>query len=302
MEKKLINSEAAIQNRFCDLHMHSVYSDGTYTPAELVDEAERIGLSAIALCDHNGVGGLYEFVEAAKGKNVQAIAGVEFSVDYNGKELHILAFGVSPKYFDEISALMEQVIIRKEQSNVDLINSLAKAGYVVDYEKIKSKRNGRYINRAYIAVALVEKGYVKSTEEAFATLLAKNGGFYREPKRVEALDLIDYIKKIGAVSILAHPFLNLDEGGLREFLTQAKRHGLDGMETLYSEYDAETVALSKEIAEEYGLLESGGSDFHGSNRPHISMGTGRGALQVPAALADRIIDRIKENEKRSQAR
>ena len=148
MEKKLINSEAASQGRFCDLHTHSTYSDGTYTPAELIDEAERSGLSAIALCDHNGVGGLYEFAEAAKGKNVQAIAGVEFSADYNGKELHIIALGVRPEYFDEIIALMEDVIRRKEQSNVDLINALAKAGYVVDYEKIKSERNGRYINRA----------------------------------------------------------------------------------------------------------------------------------------------------------
>ena len=140
MEKKLINSEAAIQNRFCDLHMHSVYSDGSYTPAELIDEAERIGLCAIALCDHNGVGGLPEFLEAAKGKNVQAIAGVEFSVDYNGKELHILALGIRPECFGEISALMEDVCRRKEQSNVELVEALARAGYVVDYEKIKAQK------------------------------------------------------------------------------------------------------------------------------------------------------------------
>lgn len=279
--------------KFCDLHTHSTHSDGSYTPTELIDEAERIGLCAIALCDHNGTGGLPEFLEAAKGRDVEAIAGVEFSVDYNGKEIHMLALGIRPEYFGEIDELMDDVRQRKEQSNVDLINALAKAGYVVDYEKIKAEHDGGYINRVPIAAALTEKGYVKSNNEAFDTLLSKDGGFYKEPKRPDAFEMISFIKKIGAVSVLAHPFLNLNESELREFLPQAKKYGLDGIETLYSDYDTETIALSRRIAAEYELIESGGSDFHGSNRPHISMGKGRGALEVPASFAERIIDRAK---------
>ena len=293
MENKIINSEVASKKRFCDLHTHSTHSDGSYTPTELIDEAERIGLYAIALCDHNGVGGLPEFLEAAKGRSVAAVAGAEFSTDYKDKELHILALGIRPECFGEISALMEDVCRRKEQSNVELVEALARAGYVVDYEKIKAQKSGKYINRAHIAAELMANGYVSSIKEAFVRLVAKDGGFYKEPKRPSAFEMIEFIKKIGAVAVLAHPFLNLDERELREFLPQAKEHGLDGIETLYSDYDAETTALSRRIAAEYGLMESGGSDFHGTNRPHVSMGKGAGALAIPAAFAERIIDRAK---------
>ena len=292
-ENKQINSAFEGGRRFCDLHTHSIHSDGSYTPTELIDEAERIGLAAIALCDHNGVGGLPEFLEAAKGRDLEAIAGIEISVDYNGKEIHMLALGIRPEYFDEIDELMDDVRRRKEQSNVDLVNALASAGYDVDYDKIRAERRGTYINRVHIAAQLIARGYVKSNKEAFDTLLSKTGGFYKEPKRPSAFEMIGFIKKIGAVSILAHPFLNLDESELREFLSQAKEYGLDGMETLYSDYDSETIALSRSIADEYGLMESGGSDFHGANRPHVSMGRGTGALEIPASFAERIIDRAK---------
>ena len=286
---KTIGCEGAL----CDLHTHSTFSDGTYTPTELLDEAEALGLYAIALTDHNGINGLPEFIEAAKGREVIALAGVEFSVDYNEKELHIIALGVKPTYFDEITEMMEGVRQRKEQSNVELIKNLADAGYAVDYDKIRAEHGGGYINRAHIASALTEKGYVKSNKEAFATLLSKTGGFYKEPKRLDAFEVIEYIKKIGAVAILAHPFLNLNEQELRVFLPIAKERGLDGMETVYSEYSAEEIALSRAIAAEYDLIESGGSDFHGANKPHITMAKGTGSLEVPAHLAKIIIDKIK---------
>ena len=217
------------------------------------------------------------------------MAGVEFSADYKDKELHILALGVRPEHFARISELMEGICRRKEQSNVELVEALARAGYVVDYEKIKASKGGKYINRAHIAAELVAEGYVGSIKEAFVRLLAKGGGFYKEPERIQAFEIIEFIKGIGAVAILAHPFLSLEEEELYEFLPQAKMHGLDGIETLYSEYSPETVALSQAIARQYGLLESGGSDFHGGNRPHVSMGVGRGTLRVPSRIADDII-------------
>lgn len=281
------------QNKICDLHTHSIFSDGTYTPTELLDEAEALGIDAIALTDHNGVGGLPEFVEAARGRNIKAIAGVEFSVDYNEKELHVIALGVKPGHFDEITEMMEGVRLRKEQSNVELIRALADVGYEIDYDKIRAEHGGGYINRAHIATALTAKGYVKSNKEAFATLLSKTGGFYKEPRRLCAFEVIEYIKRIGAVSILAHPFLNINEEELRVFLPKAKERGLDGMETVYSEYSDEEIALSRSIAAEYGLLESGGSDFHGTNKPHISLGCGTGSLEVPASFAEKIIEAIR---------
>ena len=121
----------------CDLHTHSNYSDGSFTPKEIIDAAIEIGLSAVALCDHNTVDGLNEFLSAANGKNIEAIAGVEFSVEYKGKEVHLLGLFIPKSEFTKVADLMKDVNLRKEKSNIDLINALNKDGYVIDYESIK---------------------------------------------------------------------------------------------------------------------------------------------------------------------
>lgn len=264
----------------CDMHTHSTYSDGTYSPARLVDEAERIGLSAIALCDHNTVAGLPEFVAAARGREVEAVPGIEFSTGYQDRELHILALFVEPEYYGVITDIMEDWKKRKEQSNIDLVAALNRAGYDLSYEAIKAKGNG-YINRAHIAAALTEKGYTVSVQEAFRKLLNPAQGFYRPPERLDVFRIIRFIVSIGAVPVLAHPFLNLDEAGLRGFLPVAKQCGLAGIEVLYPKFSPEETALAEVLAEEFGLLKSGGSDFHGANKPDIFLGTGRGTLAVP---------------------
>ena len=273
---------------FCDLHTHSVFSDGTCTPAELIGEAVALGLSAIALTDHNTVDGLPEFLAAAEGKDILAIPGVEFSTDYNGKELHLLALFIDPAHFPTVRAVARDYLTRKAQSNLDLIDALNEAGYEVDYEKLLAQSPNGNINRAHIAAALAEKGYVTSIKEAFKTLLAKGGKFYKEPAKPTFWEMLDFIKSIGAVPVLAHPFLNLDEERLRVFLPQAKEQGLVGMEVAYSTYDDATAACAARLADEFGLLPSGGSDYHGTKKPNIKMGTGGGNLKVPAEWVDRL--------------
>jgi predicted metal-dependent phosphoesterase TrpH len=204
--------------KLCDLHTHSIYSDGTCTPLEIIDEALKLGLSAIALTDHNTADGLPCFVSAAKDKNIAAVPGVEFSADYNGKELHILGLFISPDHFGKVSDLMESVNNRKEKSNIDLIESLKTAGVDLDYETIKSATPNGKVNRAHIAAAMVEKGYISSIKEGFDTVLSKSSGHYKEPQRLTAAEIINFISSIGAVSILAHPFLNLKESELIDFL------------------------------------------------------------------------------------
>lgn len=269
----------------CDLHTHSVYSDGTWTPEQLIDGAERIGLGAIALCDHNTVAGLPDFMAAARGREVEAIPGIEFSTDYQGTELHILGLFIRPEFYDEITRLLAQAQQQKQQSNMDLVENLNRAGYALDFEKIQSAtRNGQF-NRAHVAAELTRLGYTDSVQDAFRRLLAPEHGYYHPPKRMTSFECIRYIRSIGAVSVLAHPFLNLDEARLRGFLSQAAECGLHAMETVYVSYDAQTVRLSQQLADEYGLKHSGGSDFHGGNKPDIQLGTGRGGLQVPMELA-----------------
>ncbi len=269
----------------CDLHTHSYYSDGSFSPTELIDEAERMGLSAIALCDHNTVRGLDEFLAAAQGRSVEAFPGIEFSTDYLTPEgcvleLHMLALFVRPEYYEAINGLVAQMAENKQQSNRALITALQKAGYSITYDEICAEANGN-VNRAHVAAILTNKGYTPSIQAAFQTLLSPDKGFYVPPKRLPVFETIEFIRSIGAVPVLAHPFLQLDEAGLRTFLDKAQAHGLVGMETLYSTYDEETTALSRAIASEYGLCESGGSDFHGSRKPDISLGTGKGNLSVP---------------------
>ena len=257
---------------FCDLHTHSVYSDGTLTPAELVAEAKKIGLSAIALTDHNTVAGLPEFVSAAENSGVLAVPGVEFSTDYGNTELHILALFVRPDQYASITNLLEQAARRKEVSNRALADALQNGGYLLDYDAIKANTPRGQVNRAHFAAELTRLGYTHTRQEAFETLLAPECGFYVPPARIGSLEAIRFIKSLGAVSVLAHPFFSLDEKALREFLPMAISAGLDAMETAYSQYSPETTALAEGIAAEYGLKFSGGSDFHGTNKPQIPLG------------------------------
>lgn len=274
---------------FCDLHTHSYFSDGTLSPEELLQEAENCSLGAIALTDHNTTEGLTRFLKAGEGRDIEAIAGIEFSVDYKGHELHLIALFIDPKYFSEIEEMMRAFIRRKEQSNDNLCAALSSAGYDVDLEKIRRERSGgNYINRAHIAMELVHKGYVKDRQEAFNTLLSESAGYYKAPVRTDVFEMIDYIKRIGAVSVLAHPFLNLDYDELVEFLPKARERGLVGMETIYSLYDKKTENTAKELCKKFGLLESGGSDFHGANKPDISLKVGKGNLQIPLEFAQKL--------------
>lgn len=272
--------------KYCDLHTHSTFSDGTLTPTEIVELAEELGLTAVALTDHNNVDGLSELLAAGKGKQVKTVAGAEFSVDYEGTELHLLGLYLPEGCFDRVSALMEDVNRRKEESNLALVAALAKAGYRLDYEKIKASTPKGKLNRANIAQALMEAGYVSSVDEAFKRLLGKNVGYYVEPRRLTVWQMLELIREVGGVSVLAHPFLNLNESQLEEFLPRAKACGLVGMECRYSEFSPQQTQCALALAERFGLLPSGGSDFHGDRKPHIQLGTGTGDLAVPAAWAE----------------
>lgn len=273
--------------QFCDLHTHSHYSDGTCSPAEIVDMAASMGLSAVALTDHNTVAGLPEFLAAARGGPVRAIPGVEISTQYGETELHIVGLFLKEESFDPLTAMMEEFNRKKEASNLNLIHALNRAGYALDYEELHRSHPRGTLNRATIAGALLEKGYVESVNEAFKTLLSKKSGYYIPPERLGAFEAIRFLRGLDAVPVLAHPFLNLKtEAALRTFLQEAVPQGLAAMETMYPSFTPEVTALARSIAREFGLKESGGSDFHGETKPHISLGTGKGNLAVPAEFAE----------------
>ena len=263
----------------CDLHTHSVFSDGTWTPKAVLDGAISAGLSAVALTDHNTVGGLTEFIDAARGKNIEIVTGTEFSVDYNGKELHILGLFISPEHFDEVTELMAIVQKRKEVANRALIDALRADGYDLDYDTLASATPSGRINRAHVATAMIEKGYAESIKDAFFKYLLPSVGYYHTPQMFTAREIIDFIRSIGAVPVWAHPFLSLSETEVTKFLSEID--GLCGMECYYSTYDEATTRSALEIAERFALLPSGGSDFHGARKPGIELGVGKGNLEIP---------------------
>ena len=280
----------------CDLHTHSSYSDGSLRPEELVALAKEANVAAIALCDHNTVAGLPEFMAAAEGSGVEAVPGVEFSTDYLGLDLHVVMLFVQPQHYDLITKRLNEMRQAKAENNQMLVQALRRAGMMVDYEALLAKATDGYINRAHIAAELQRLGYTPSIKEAFATILAPGGGFYTPPKRPDFFETIAFIKSIGGCAVLAHPYLNLDDAQLEVLLPQAVAAGLDAMETRYARYDAETTSKAMATAARFGLLESGGSDFHGANKPDICVGKGQGDLHVPLQILEQLKRHKKVNE------
>lgn len=270
---------------FCDLHTHSIFSDGTDTPEELIARAEALGLDALALTDHNTIAGLSRFLAAAGGSPVEAVPGIEFSTEYRGGDLHILALFVQPGHYTAVSDLVALPDRWKRESNLALAENLTRAGFPIDYAALESATPGGHVNRAHFGRELVRLGCADTVEEAFRKFLKERCGFYTPPKRLDALETVAFIRSIGAVCVLAHPWLNLKtRAALEAFLNQAVPAGLDGMEVRYSKFSSEESNLALEIAEKYRILPSGGSDYHGAAvKPDIRMGEGRGALNVPAA-------------------
>ena len=273
--------------KLCDLHTHSTCSDGTLTPTELVKLALEKNLSAVALTDHNTVAGLPEFLEAARGTELEAVPGIEFSVDYGDTELHILGLFVKPEHYGPITERVEDMLRRKEQSNIDLVKNLEQAGIFLSYEDIKAATTTGQVNRALIAAEMLRKGYVGSIQEAFSKYLKQSHGYYNPPKRPDAFETIRFIRSLGAVAVWAHPFLNLKtEEAIREFLPEACQAGLQGMEVFYPKFDENQTSLALQLVKEFGLHPSGGSDFHGENKPDIQLGSGKGSLSLPITLLE----------------
>lgn len=280
----------------CDLHTHSNFSDGTDTPTQLVKRAKALGIKALALTDHNTPDGLKEFMEAGKQNDLITVPGCEFSTEFEGKEVHVVGLFFKEKYWAEINDFVELMHLAKRNSNVMMIENLQKLGYDVTFEEAMALTDGSDFNRAHVARLLMNKGYVASVGEAFDNLLKAGNGIYTPAKKITSIAAIRFIRAFGAVSVIAHPLLNLTYKEMLRFLPQAKEAGLDAIETCYTEFDEEMTSMAKLMAEKFELLESGGSDFHGENKPGIALGTGRGNLYVPFEFYEKLRAASKYDE------
>ncbi len=272
----------------CDLHVHSNCSDGSCTPEELIDIANENGVKAVALCDHNTVAGLERFEDAAAGTDIIAVPGVEITSEYCRKEVHVLGLFLEKEAREPLTEYLVRINVLKKEANRNTVERLRGAGYDIEYSAVLEYAGGANPNRVHIGRALMDKGYVSSVKEAFETLLYEGGDFYFPAERLDALEVISFLRSLNAVPVLAHPLLNLTCNELNEFLPKAKTCGLVGVEAFYSMFgENETRSIIK-LAETFGLLLSAGSDFHGENKPHIQMGTGMDNMSAPVELYEKL--------------
>lgn len=274
-----------------DLHVHSTASDGTFTPSELVAEAKRIGLKAFALTDHDTVAGVKEATAAADEAGIELIPGIEISTKYNStyikdKEVHIVGLYIdytNEHFLSEIAGYRDN----RDGRNDKLIELMNEAGMSVSLEAMRDTfGDDTVLTRAHFARYMVSKGYVSSTNEAFDRYLGEGKPFYVSRQMPDPARAVELIHEAGGVAVLAHPILyKMSDSELMKLCQYLKRHGLNGIEGIYSTYRSGDETTIRRIAGECGLLISGGSDFHGANKPDIRLGIGRGNLKIPYELA-----------------
>ena len=247
-----------------DLHVHSNYSDGTCTPGELVDLAVEKGLSAFALTDHDATRGVDPILAYRKERNapVEIVPGIEISAEYRQKEIHIVGLCIDQNNKNLTETTSHFVNLRTRR-NHQMVENFQKAGIPMTIEDL-------------------QEGNPKDTKEAFSKYLGTDSPFYVSRKLIPCTDAIALILEAGGVPILAHPIhYHMEEDALRAMIKTCKDSGLAGIEVKYSNHTAQDEIFVGRLAKEFDLLPSGGSDFHGSNKPDIDLGSGRGNLAIP---------------------
>jgi len=278
--------------KIVDLHVHSNKSDGTFTPSELVDYAVEKGLTAFALTDHDTIEGVNEALLASEGKPVTVLPGVEFSTEYEGKDIHIVGLMIDPDC-PAILEKMQEFVSSRITRNQKMCAALQAAGVDVSYEKLMETYPGAVITRAHYAKYMIKEGYVKSFAEAFERYIGDRAPCFIPREKVTPQDAIKLILEAKGIPVLAHPLLyGMGKDRLQLLVERLKEAGLVAIEAVYSTYSPSEEAEMRKLAKENGLLISGGSDFHGSTKPGLDLAVGYGRLYIP----EEILINLKEKK------
>ncbi len=283
-----------------DLHVHSTASDGTFTPSELVEYAITHGISAFALTDHDSVNGLEEAISYAKelsgvvceknpeGNELEVIPGIEFSTEYEGKDIHIVGLYVDYKNPAFVKPLVSFIESRNTR-NQKMCALLREHGIDITYEALQAENPGAVITRAHYGKYLLENGYVGSMNEAFDRYIGDHAPCFLPREKVTPESAIKLILEAGGVPVLAHPVLyRMSDRRLDALVAQLKEAGLMGIEVIYSTYNTAETRDMQALADKYDLLVSGGSDFHGANKKDLNFGTGYGKLYLHEDILEKI--------------
>lgn len=271
-----------------DLHMHSTFSDGSLTPDELVQEGKRIGLSGMALTDHDTTAGLGEFMAATARVGVTGVPGVEISAEVPRGTLHMLGYHIDAAN-GPLSAALAEIRGGREYRNHKILSRLHELGMPIEWDEVAMLAGDEVVGRPHFAQAMLARGYVKDKQEAFDRFLAKGQRAYVDRLRLSPRDSIGIVRGAGGVAVMAHPFtLGLNSVELRECVAELAENGLAGIEVYYSEHSASQTLAYKALAAEFGLIATGGSDFHGEINLDVQMGVGFGGLNVPDSILEEL--------------
>jgi predicted metal-dependent phosphoesterase TrpH len=281
-----------------DLHAHTVCSDGSATPFELVALAHSQGARAVAITDHDTVAGLDAGRQAAEHFGIEFVDGIEISAEYSPGTMHILGYYINDKATGLLAKLAELRIAR-EKRNPEIASRLQTLGLDIGYEEVARLAGNKVVGRPHFARLMVERGYAESIQDAFNRFLAKGAAAYVEKVRLSPKDSIALVHEAGGVAVLAHPY-QLKLASLEDaerLIVELARMGLDGIEAIYSRHSDEERSAYALMARRHGLLVTGGSDYHGTYKPDLSIVRGKGDLSVPYALLEEVKARAAAHER-----
>lgn len=274
-----------------DLHVHTSASDGSLSPQEVVSLAHRQGLRAIAITDHDTIEGNEAACKAGKEWGVEVVPGVEISVEMETarQPIHVLGYFINYRS-KKLRAELSHLVQYREERNPQIVRKLNSLGVGITYEEVIRAAGQGTVGRPHIAQVLVQKGYVKDGDEAFRKYLRRGGPAYVEKKRLAPEEGIALIQDAGGIPVLAHPFMieGLSAHTLEAFILTFRQYGIKGVEVYYPLHTHRQTALLETIARKHTLLITGGSDFHGEQKPKLLLGKGFGTLEVPYELVTKM--------------
>lgn len=277
-----------IDAKFIDLHTHSTESDGTLTPENLMEHAKNCGLSAIALTDHDSISGIRKAQPAAERLGIELVPGIELSTDYHGMEIHILGYYIDINHPDFLKKLKE-FVDNRDNRNEKMAALLQQEGFDISIDALYQENPDSVITRAHFAKYLVEHGFVKDRETVFREYLGDGCRCCVPREKITPYEAIRLIKTGGGLAFFAHPVLcHMSQEELHDFTKSLTEAGLTGLEAIYSKNGPGDELRLRELAGEFGLRISGGSDFHGANKPDIHLGTGTGNLKIPYGVLEQV--------------
>lgn len=271
-----------------DLHLHSRYSDGSESPSAIVAAAAAIGLTGIALTDHDLLDGIPEAEDAARRSGLRFIGGAELSVLWHDQSMHMLIYFLRPgsgPLQDRLGELRNS----RHNRNLEIMEKLQSLGLEVSFAEVAEEAGAGVIGRPHFAGVLINKGYVSTVPEAFERYLAAGRPAYVPRMRLTAEEAIALSRESNAVAVIAHPHtLNLRADQFATGFRDLVAHGLGGIEAYYGEYTPRMRRRIAEICDQLGIVATGGSDYHGKYKPHLEIGVGRGDLSVPDSALDEL--------------